>query len=407
MIGSSVNRLVRRNMKDITIEKIENQNILNETYVTKEIVEMAIKKILEQIDLNMNYFGTKFPNSATKDNIYPIIDNIEWTDGFYTGMLWLAYEYTQDEKYLNVAQQQVNSFYHRILHNIEVDHHDLGFLYSLSCVASYKITKNPIAKKAALLAADKLISRYQAKSGFIQAWGDLNSQDHHRFIIDCMLNLPLLYWASEESGNLIYQQIADRHFETSLKYVIREDASAYHTFYMDKETGQPLKGVTRQGYSDDSSWARGQAWGIYGIPLNYRYTKNKNCFKFYHAMTNYFINRLPKDSICYWDLIFKDGDNQEKDSSSAAIAICGINEMLKYLPETNEDKKYHRNVANIMLKQLIDCYMNDKKQPGGCVLLHGVYSWHSKKGIDEGNIWGDYFFFEACMRYIRDITTYW
>lgn len=394
-------------MKNITIEKIKNQNIFNEVHVSKELVEQAIQRILKHLDTNIPYFGNQFPNSATKNNIYPIIDNIEWTDGFYTGMLWLAYEYTKDEKYLEVAQQQVNSFYHRILHNIEVDHHDLGFLYSLSCVASYKLTKNPIAKKAALLAADKLISRYQAKSKFIQAWGDLHSQDHHRFIIDCMLNIPLLYWASEETGNDIYKEIANNHFETSLKYVIREDASAYHTFYMDKETGKPIKGVTRQGYNDDSSWARGQAWGIYGIPLNYRYTKNEHCFKFYHAMTNYFINRLPEDSICYWDLIFNDNDNQEKDSSSAAIAICGINEMLKYLPETNEDKKLHRNAANIMLKQLIEHYINEDTQPCSCVLLHGVYSWHSGKGVDEGNIWGDYFFFEACMRYIRDITPYW
>lgn len=394
-------------MKNITIETIKNQAVFNEVHVSKELVEQAIQKILKHLDENIPYFGNQFPNSATKNNIYPIIDNIEWTDGFYTGMLWLAYEYTKDEKYLAVAQQQVNSFYHRILHNIEVDHHDLGFLYSLSCVASYKLTKNPIAKKAALMAADKLISRYQAKSKFIQAWGDLHSQEHHRFIIDCMLNIPLLYWASEETGQDVYKEIADYHFETSLKYVIREDASAYHTFYMDKETGKPLKGVTRQGYNDDSSWARGQAWGIYGIPLNYRYTKNEHCFKFYHAMTNYFINRLPKDSICYWDLIFNDEDNQEKDSSSAAIAICGINEMLKYLPETNEDKKIHRNVANIMLKQLIEHYMNDEMKPGSCVLLHGVYSWHSGKGVDEGNIWGDYFFFEACMRYIRDINPYW
>lgn len=394
-------------MRKINIESIQNLDVLKEHRIDKTLIEKAISKILKHLDANIDYFKNQFPNSATKNNVYPIIDNIEWTDGFYTGMLWLAYEYTNDEKYLNIAQKQVESFYHRVLNNIEVEHHDLGFLYSLSCVASYKLTRNEIAKKAALLAADKLITRYQAKSKFIQAWGDLNSQDHHRFIIDCMLNIPLLYWASEVSGNLIYKTIADNHFETSLKYVIRDDASAYHTYYMDKNTGQPIKGVTRQGFNDDSSWARGQAWGIYGIPLNYRYTQNEKCTHFYHAMTNYFINRLPKDSICYWDLIFSDKDEQPKDSSSAAIAICGIDEMLRYLPETFEDKQSHRNAANLMLENLINHYINENYEPGNCVLLHGVYSWHSGKGVDEGNIWGDYYFFEACMRYIKPFKPYW
>lgn len=393
-------------MRKINIEKITNKNLFNEIKITKEEIDKAIKEVIHQIDLNLDYFKDKFPSPATKDGVYPIIENIEWTDGFYTGMLWLAYEYTKNEKYKIQAERNVESFYNRIQKNIEVEHHDLGFLYTPSCVAAYKLTGNLIARKAALMAADKLITRYHAKSKFIQAWGPLDSDEHHRFIIDCMLNLPLLYWASEETKDNTYKQIADNHFETSLKYVVRDDASAFHTFYMNKEDGSPLKGVTRQGYSDNSAWARGQAWGIYGIALNYMYTKNKNCSHFYNAMTNYFINRLPKDNICYWDLIFKDGDEHLKDSSASTIAICGIIEMLKYLPETMPDKYLHKNAANLMMKSLINNYVAKPKK-GGCILEHGVYSWHSKKGFDEGNIWGDYFYFEALMRYIRDYKPYW
>lgn len=124
-------------------------------------------------------------------------------------------------------------------------------------------------------------------------------------------------------------------------------------------------------------------------------------------MTNYFINRMPSDDVVYWDLIFKDGDGHLKDSSASAIAICGIAEMLKHMPETFEDKRLHQNAANRMLKSLINNYHNKEISIGSCVLLHGVYSWHSKKGYDEGNIWGDYFYFEALMRYYKDLKIYW
>ncbi|WP_157055046.1 glycoside hydrolase family 88 protein [Sneathia sanguinegens] len=394
-------------MRKINVETIKNDNILKNKNVTKEQIEEAINQVITQIDINLAYFKQDFPTPATKDNIYMVMDNTEWTNGFYTGMLWLAYDYTKNDKYKKIAELQVNNFYNRIQKQIEVEHHDLGFLYTPSCVAAYKEVGSEIGKEAALLAADKLITRYQAVGKFIQAWGPLNEEAYYRFIIDCMLNIPLLYWATEQTGKNIYKLIADNHFNTSLENVIREDASTYHTFYMNPKTGEAVKGATRQGYSDSSSWARGQVWGIYGVALNYRHTKKAECIEYYNALTNYFINRLPKDDVCYWDLIFKDGDKQYKDSSAAAIAICGILEMQKYLPETYKDKKLHQNAANRMMLSLIENYMNKDFKKGSCLLKHGVYSWHSGKGCDEGNIWGDYFYFEALMRYYKDLKIYW
>ena len=321
--------------------------------LTLDEVKEAFEECLKQVDMNMEYFGEKFPWSATKGLKYPIIENIEWTDGFWTGMLWLAYEYTNDEKYRKLADKNVQSFLNRVEKNIELDHHDLGFLYTLSCVSAYKITGNKDAKRAAILAAEKLLTRWQEKGQFLQAWGPYNSKEHYRFIIDCMLNIPLLYWASEETGDSKYKDIAQRHFETSCKYVIRDDASAFHTFYMDPETGEPSHGATRQGYNDDSSWARGQAWGIYGIPLNIRYTKQTEYTDLYKGMTNYFLNRLPEDDICFWDLIFNDGDDQSRDSSAAAIAACGMMEMDKYLEENDTDMAYiHGIVERESMKEI-------------------------------------------------------
>lgn len=388
-------------------EIIKRETFLQTKNLTRKEVSDAIEEVILQIDANMAYFKDKFPYSATKDLTYPIIDNIEWTDGFWTGMLWLAYEYTNDEKYARLAEKNVESFLHRIQNNIEVDHHDLGFLYSPSCVAAYQLTKNEKAKTAALLASEKLMTRYQAKGEFIQAWGEYNNPDHYRFIIDCMLNIPLLYWASKETGDTKYEEVAKKHFATSCKYVIRDDASAYHTYYMDPKTGEPVRGATRQGYSDTSSWARGQAWGMYGIPLNYRHSRNEQLIPLYKGMTNYFLNRLPDDDVCYWDLIFVDDAKQARDSSAAAIACCGMLEMDKYLAVSDEDKAVYAKATQRIMRSLIRNYTSKQHEPGNPVLYHGVYSWHSNKGVDEGNIWGDYYYFEALIRMIKDWQLYW
>lgn len=376
-------------------------------FLTREEVTAAMDRVADQVRCNMEYFGTRFPSSATRNQTYGVIDNIEWTDGFWTGLLWLCYEYTGDDAFKNLVLKNVDSFLNRVEKRIELDHHDLGFLYSLSCVAGYKLTGSAEGRKAGLLAADKLMERFQEKGGFIQAWGELGARDNYRLIIDCLLNIPLLHWAFLETGKPVYRNAAMRHYEAACNNVIRDDASAYHTFYFDPETGEPLKGVTRQGYSDDSAWARGQAWGIYGIPLNYRYVKDDSAFNLFKGMTNYFLNRLPEDEVCYWDLIFTDGSNQSRDSSAAAIGVCGIHEMLKYLPEVESDKNTYRHAMHCILRSLMERYTAPEIKPGNPVLLHGVYSWHSGKGVDEGNIWGDYYYMEALMRFYKDWNLYW
>ena len=376
-------------------------------FLTREEVTAAMDRVADQVRCNMEYFGTRFPSSATRNQTYGVIDNIEWTDGFWTGLLWLCYEYTGDDAFKDLALKNVGSFLNRVEKRIELDHHDLGFLYSLSCVAGYKLTGSAEGRKAGLLAADKLMERFQEKGGFIQAWGELGARDNYRLIIDCLLNIPLLHWAFLETGKPVYRNAAMRHYEAACNNVIRDDASAYHTFYFDPETGEPLKGVTRQGYSDDSAWARGQAWGIYGIPLNYRYVKDDSAFNLFKGMTNYFLNRLPEDEVCYWDLIFTDGSNQSRDSSAAAIGVCGIHEMLKYLPEVESDKDTYRHAMHCILRTLMERYTAPEIKAGNPVLLHGVYSWHSGKGVDEGNIWGDYYYMEALTRFYKDWNLYW
>ena len=158
-------------------------------------LERALKTVLDQTALNRDYFGDTFPAAASVDNVYPKTANDDWTDGFYTGMMWLAYEETGDRKFRTAGEKQVESFLKRIIDRVVVDHHDMGFLYSPSCVAAYKLTGNETGKKAALMAADNLLSRFQEKGCFFQAWGPLGAKENYRLIIDCLMNMPLLFWA--------------------------------------------------------------------------------------------------------------------------------------------------------------------------------------------------------------------
>ncbi|MWV43123.1 glucuronyl hydrolase [Paenibacillus sp. HJL G12] len=375
--------------------------------LTKERCEEAITFILGQVDRNLETFKDTFPSEASTDNVYRQVGNTEWTPAFWTGMLWLAYETTGAEKYRQAAENQLGSYRQRVEERRYTDTHDLGFLYTLSCVSAYKLTGNEEAKRVALEAADLLYIRYLEKAGIIQAWGNLSDpKQQGRMIIDCLMNLPLLFWASEVSGDRKYRDAADSHVRQAAAYLIREDASSFHTFYMDTETGAPKYGSTAQGYSDDSCWSRGQAWGIYGFPLSYRYTEDEELIDLTKKVANYFLNRLPDDYVAYWDLIFTGGP-EERDSSAAAIAVCGLLETSSHLPLTDPLKRQYENAASHILESLIDNYMTRDVPSSNGILLHAVYSKPGNNGVDECCIWGDYYMFEALVRVTRDWKPYW
>lgn len=356
-------------------------------------------------------FTHAFKYSHSVNNWYAPSDNVEWTTGFWTGELWLIWEYSQDERFKAAALSQVESFMHRIKEKIDVEHHDMGFLYSLSCVAAYKLVGSQTGKQAALLAADNLLSRFQEKGQFFQAWGPLGESKNYRLIIDCLLNLPLLFWASQETGDLRYAEKAIQHSKTAMSCVLREDNSTYHTYYFDQETGKPLKGVTAQGYRDGSAWARGQAWGIYGTALVYRYTKDPQYKELFFRVTDFFISHLPQDWLPYWDFDFTTGSTASRDSSASAIAVCGMLEMAEHLEEPKA--QYYRDVAKRLAGVLYrSCAVKDPSVSNG-QLLHGTYAKSSPyntckdRGVDECSVWGDYFYVEALLRCHQTWHPYW
>jgi unsaturated chondroitin disaccharide hydrolase len=367
----------------------------------------AIGAILEQIDANLPVFTGSFPAPACVGNVYPAIDNTEWTSAFWTGMLWLAYEESGSPAFMRAAASQLGSYEERIDRRMRTDTHDLGFLYSLSCVAAFKLTGSTDSRMAALRAAELLAGRFLPKAGIVQAWGDLDDPAQRgRMIIDCCMNMPLLHWASAETGDRRYAEMALSHTRKAMEYLVRDDASSFHTYFFDAETGKPRYGNTAQGLSDDSCWARGQAWGIYGFALGYRYSHDPEVLDIACRMGNYFLNRLPEDLVCYWDLSFTDGP-EERDSSAAAIAACGLLEIAGSLPESDTRKTTYADAAASIAASLAKSYASRSPRPGGGVLLHAVYSKPAGEGVDECCIWGDYFYFEALVRLTRSWTPYW
>lgn len=367
----------------------------------------ALPVILSAIDRNREYFGTRFPDAACNQGVYPIIDNQEWTTSFWTGQLWLAWEWTGKAVYRTLAEQHVSDFGKRIATRDHTNHHDLGFLYSLSCIAAHKLTSNREAMYIAQQAAEVLMERYHDKSGIIQAWGELdNPEQQGRMIIDCNMNLPLLYQASAATGDARYADAAKKHIEQARRYIVREDGSTFHTFYMDVHSGEPRFGNTHQGFSDDSCWSRGQAWGVYGFLLNYLYTGDERLLELSQTLANYFINRLPEDLICYWDLALTD-PRSEKDSSASAILACALLELVKHLPVTHPDRESYETLALRMISRMLDGYLNQAHQPGEGLLKHSVYYFKGDIGVDECCSWGDYFLMEALTRATACWQSYW
>ena len=341
----------------------------------------------------------KFKPSASTGNFYPQSENDEWTNGMWTGEINIMYELTHQKSFKEKALEHVGAFKYRIDEMVAIHNHDMGFLYCPSCVAGYRLYQSEDGKTSALKAADYLISRFQEKGQFIQAWGPVGERKNYRLIIDCLMNIPLLFWASSVSGDDRYEKVALAHFNTSIECVLRPDDSTYHTYFFDPDTGAPLYGVTHQGNRNDSAWARGQAWGIYGSALAYRYTKEEKAKKVFDRTLAYFLSHLPESVIPYWDFDFDDPSDEPRDSSALAIAICGMYEMSDLIGDVKL-----RDVADRLLGVLYrKCAVKDPALSNG-QLLHGVYCKKTPtndardRGVDECNTWGDYFYVEALMR---------
>lgn len=380
--------------------------------VTSDEIRDCLDNAIDILRAGLPEFTDRFRASVSTDNFYEQSGNVEWTTGFCTGTYWLAYEHTGDDAFRDAALTQVDSFLRRIEERVDVDHHDMGFLYTPSCVAAYRLAGSETGRRAALLAAENLMRRFHEKGQFFQAWGKLGEPENYRMIIDCLLNLPLLYWASGQTGNPVYAEKARAHARTSLENLVRPDSSTYHTYFFDAVTGRPLRGVTAQGYRNDSAWARGQAWGVYGLALCCRQSRDCAVMELFRRVTDFFIGRLPGDMVPFWDLDFTAEDcGEPRDSSAAAIAACGMLEMSKYM--TKDAAEYYTAAAEKTAASLAKNYASRGVTQSNGLLLHGVYAKSSPfntvtdRGVDECSAWGDYFWLELLTRLSKPWEPYW
>lgn len=394
-------------MREIVNEGITRpERFISATIADRDFFEKEAAYVLKKVGENIEGYTSKFPPAASQQLVYGADGNYGWTPSFWTGMLWLAYELTGDKKYLKVAQGQLESYKERLKTKTGLDH-DTGFIYILSSVAAYKLTGNEQAKEIALEAANILAERYLEGAGIIQVRGSFDDPENRgKFIIDCCMNLPLLYWAEIITGNAEYKKKAVSHIQKVVDHIIRDDASTFQGFVLDGDTGAPINGFVGQGLNNDSCWSRGQAWGIYGLTLSYRYTKDWNLIETAKKLANYFLNRLPEDLVCCWDLVLT-GNDDLRDSSAAAIAVCGLMELAKYLPLTDPNKLVYENAVISILKSLAEKYTTKAHSESNGILMHGMYSYHRGFGIDECCIWGDYFYLEALVRVLKDWKLYW
>lgn len=392
----------------VTLEEVKNpERFTGETEFLDEAVAYAAGKVREILP----EFVHSYPSACSVNLIYQREENAslhlgsDWTCGFWTGMLWLSYEMTGNALYRAVAEAQFDDYKERFRTYNCLNHHDIGFIYIPSVLAQYKVTGSPKAKKLCLKAAELLAKRYCEKAGIIQV-RDRNEQGD--FIIDCCMNIPLLYWAASVTGNRSFYHKALSHMTQAARCMIRDDASTYQCYQIDEVTGEPIKGWQGQGHDDDSCWARGQSWIIYGLAISYRYAKDPAFLELAKRVGNYFLNRLPSDLVCNWDLIFTE-DEVQRDSSVAPVAACGFLEIARYLKEEDPCKALYQNAAASILRNLAEKYTTKDLNSNG-LLRAGVYckdKGNGGLGDNECCIWGDYFYMEGLRRLKGDWEMYW
>ena len=331
-----------------------------------------------------------------------------WTQSFFTGMALWAYQDTGNEMYLDWTEQFKEEYKAKVFKTPMETMHDLGFLYSPYAVMLYEITKCEEYKKIGLKAADALVMRYEPMGGYLRAWGrmddtvpdyvDESLAKNHFFtesrglaIIDSMMNLPLLFWASKVTGHPFYKRIAMMHADMTIKYFIRKDASVCHAYRFSEETGEPLGEANYCGFSVGSHWARGTAWAIYGFAIAHTYTGRKEYFDVAIKLTDQFMKEC-HGGIPVWDFRLPDGAERALDTSAAAIVLCGIMEIEKHTGDSrfNEYK-------NCLRKSLVRYIDDDENVMGILREQNGKHTFAS---------YGDYFMIESYMKENSDLKVW-
>jgi len=365
----------------------------------KDIVRLDLKMQLKYCEAHtlktmavISNDGKSLPRSiplGSKDWKY--VDYKDWTSGFWPGQLWLVYETSNNKKVLAAAEKYTQ--YLLPLTNTKATDHNLGFQIFSSFKNGYELTGKKEYKEAVLRAADTLATLFNPKAGTLQL-GSYANYDGHNTAIDNMVSLELLFWAAKHGGGKELSKIAIKHAETTMQNHFRQDFTSYQLVAYDPETGQKIKGFTAQGYADESMWARGQAWAIYGFTMVYRETGNRKFLDFAHKITRAYLDRLPSDLIPYWD--FNDTDPQAtKDASAAAITASALLELATFTKDSKLKREYEEKAMK-MITELTNKYQS--RYDNDALLQHSTGNKPAGEEINSSVIYADYYYMECLAR---------
>jgi len=341
-----------------------------------------------------------FPRTMDETGKIRLVSKRDWTSGFYPGVLWFAYELSED----NYWKQEAVKFT-ELLENEQFNagNHDIGFKMMSSYGLGYKYTKNEAYKKVLVQSAKTLITRFDETVGCIRSWDHHQDKWEYPVIIDNLMNLELLYWAWKETGDSVFYNVANTHAKTTMKNHFRSDYSTYHVVNYDTITGVAKNKVTHQGYADDSCWARGEAWALYGYTMAYRETQDTEFLKQAEKVANYIINivKLPEDFIPTWDFSLKDDPSEPKDASAAAVMASAFYELSTFTKNTKNKEDYLRVADNMVASLSTENYFNTQGAESGFLLKHSTGAKPGNSEIDVPLVYADYYYLEAISRKVN------
>ncbi len=394
-------RKAENGIHEIAFNRRRTKRMNRETEWAEQVLEKVRRKMIRVCEKNRDKIpyttgpDGSYDDRADSDRIFSVDDGLNWwTNGFWSGMLWLLYLDTKDRRYLDTARDAE----YRMEHCFETFyglHHDVGFMYQPSAAADYRITGNERSRRTALHAAQLLAGRFNPAGNFIRAWNDLPGQDTRGWaIIDCMFNLSLLYWAARETGDPRYYHIAVRHADTAMREFVREDGSVNHIVEFDPWTGKAVRSLGGQGYGVGSSWTRGQAWALYGFTISYLHTHDEKYRNTAERVAEYCLANIPENGLIPIDFR-QPKEPWPEDSCGACVMAGGFLELAKAVEE--EEKKNRYREAALKILHAIDEHRADYSEDCDAIVQNCAAAYHSEDHDMTMN-YADYYYIEALYK---------
>lgn len=361
----------------------------------KEVLQESIElfKINYSKLISENEGDTTLPSGCNSEGLQKV-EPRSWVSGFFPGSLWYLYELTNEEYWKEHAEKYTSLLTEE---QFNKGTHDLGFMMFNSFGNGYRLTGNQEYEPVLLESAKSLASRFNENTGVIKSWDFWGWWEQYPVIVDNMMNLELLMWASEHSNNDFYKEVAMSHSKTTIENHFFDEKIAFHVVDYDTITGEVLSKGTFQGYADSSAWARGQAWALYGFTYMYKETQQDEFLDKAKQIASFILNNLPEDYVPYWDFLAPNIPDEPRDASAASIIASALID-LSQLTE-NESSKYLEQAENILMSLQENYFFEPEENGCGFLIKHCVVSKPHNAGVDVSLNYADYYYLEACKRY--------